>query len=164
MDPKLLADALTTFLAPALPFLVKGGEGVVRQAGKKLGEEGLGFAKKLWQKLRPKAEASQVVQVAAEEVAAAPEDADARENLSLQLRRILKADPELAAELAKMVEAAGPKITYQAALHDSGAIAQGPGAVAAGQGGIAVGGNVQGNISAGPARKGRGDREPADDD
>lgn len=163
MDPKLLADTLTTMLAPALPFLVKGGEDVVRQAGKKLGEEGLDLAKKLWGKLRPKAEASPVVQAAVDEVAATPDNADAQENLSLQLRRALKADPNLAAELERMIEAAGPRLSHQATVHGSGAIAQGPGAVAAGKGGIAVGGSVHGNLSMDRARA-RGDRGPEPDE
>ena len=37
MDFKQLADALTTFLAPALPALVSGGGELVKEAGKKLG-------------------------------------------------------------------------------------------------------------------------------
>jgi hypothetical protein len=36
MDPKLLADVVTIFLAPAMPYLVTGGKEVVRTAGKKL--------------------------------------------------------------------------------------------------------------------------------
>lgn len=154
MDP-MLADTLTTFLAPAMPYLIKGGEDLMKQVGKKLGEGGLELAKKLWQKLRPKADASPMAKGAAEEVAAAPDNPDARATLRLQLQKILEADPALAAELASMVEGAGVKTTYQAANYGSGSIAQGPGAVAAGEGGSAVGGSVHGDLHVGGGRKSR---------
>jgi hypothetical protein len=157
MDLKLLADALTTFLAPALPFLVTGGEEVVRKAGEKLSEEGLELAKKLWDRLRPKVEASPKAQGAAEEVAEEPGEADARAALRLQLRKILEADPGLAAELAALLDAAGAKAGPQAVVHGSGAIAQGAGAVAAGSGGIAAGRDVTGVGGASAVRGGSQD-------
>jgi len=46
---------------------------------------------------------------AAEEAAAEPDDPDAQAALRLQIRKILEADPALAAELARLVETAGPK-------------------------------------------------------
>jgi hypothetical protein len=76
--------------------------------------------------------------------------------MSRQLVKILEADPDLAAEMAKLLDSAGRGPSYQATLHGSGAIAQGAGAVAAGEGGVAVGGNVGGDVSAG--RTGRGTR------
>jgi len=152
MDLKLLADALTTFLAPAMPYLVTGGQEMVGKAGKKLSEEGLEVAKKLWGKLRPKVESASVAKAAADEVAKAPDDPESQETLSIQIRKILKADAALASELARLVEAAGPKTTYQAALYGTGAIAQGPGAVAAGAGGVAVGGSVHGDLLMGGDR------------
>lgn len=149
MDLKVLADAVTMFLAPALPFLVAGGEEAVRRAGKKVGEEGLEMAKKLWEKLRPKVETSPMAKGAAEEVATAPEDADARATLRLQIRKLLEADSDLASELAGLVEAAGGRGSQHAVVYGSGAIAQGPGAVAAGAGGFAVGGDVKGDLRVG---------------
>src|SRR5262249_23844430 len=98
----------------------------------------------------------------AADVAKAPDDGDARAALRLQLRKILEADPELASELARMVDTPGAKTRYQATLRGSGAIAQGPGAVAAGKGGVAVGGKVQGDLSVGRRRSGKNER--ADDD
>ncbi|HYO12314.1 MAG TPA: hypothetical protein VE685_03850 [Thermoanaerobaculia bacterium] len=146
MDVKLLADTLTLFLAPAMPYLVSGGEELVKAAGKAVGEGGLEMAKKLWARLRPKIEEKPAAAEAAQEVAKAPEDADAQGALRLQLRKILEADASLAAELAKLVEAAGPRETYFAQLHGSGAIAQGKGNVVAGAGGIAVGRDLKAGI------------------
>ena len=56
MDIKLLADALTALLAPAMPYLVSGGGELVQEAGRKLGEGGLDLLKTLWGKLRPRVE------------------------------------------------------------------------------------------------------------
>jgi len=154
MDAKLLADAVMTFLGPALPYLVTGGEKVVGWAGKKISEDGLEIAKKLWGKLRPKVEASPQAQEAVAEAVADPDDAALQGSLLVQIRKLLAADPELAEELARLLPPAGQTTTYQAANYGSGAIAQGPGAVAAGAGGIAVGGSVQGSVHTGGDRRG----------
>lgn len=158
MDLKLLADALVIALAPVLSHLMPGATEAVKAVGKKAGEEGFELGRKLWAKLHKPVEESPRALGAAEEVAEAPEDEDARAGLRRQLVKILEADPDLAAELDKLLESAGRGPSYQATLHGSGAIAQGPGAVAAGEGGVAVGGNVGGDVSAG--RRGRG--EPDD--
>jgi hypothetical protein len=155
MDLKLLADALVIALAPVLPHLVTGGTEAVKAAGKKVGEETFELGRKLWARLGKRVEESPRALGAAEEVAEAPEDGDARAGLRRQLVKILEADPELASEVAKLLDSAGRGTSYQAYLQGSGAIAQGPGAVAAGEGGVAVGGSVTGDVSAG--RPGRGD-------
>lgn len=143
MDLKILADALTTFLAPAMPYLVSGGTELVKEAGEAVKEGGLEVAKKLWARLRPKVEEKPAAAEAVQEVAKAPEDPDARAALRLQIRKVLEEDASLAAELAKLVEAAGPRQTWSAELHGSGAIAQGQGNVVAGAGGIAAGRDVK---------------------
>lgn len=149
MDLKLLADALVMTLAPVLPYLIAGGTEAVKAAGEKVGEGAVEAGRKLWAKLRKPVEESPRALGAAEEVAEAPDDADARAGLRRQLLKILEADPDLASELAKLVDPAGGGTSYQATLQGSGAIAQGQGAVAAGSGGVAVGGSVTGNVSTG---------------
>jgi hypothetical protein len=141
MDPKTLADALTTLLAPALPFLLRGGTELVEEAGKTLGEEGVALVRKLWGKLRSKVEEKPATAEAAVDVARAPEDADALAALRLQLRKLLEAEPVLTAELARLVETA-PQL--QAEVHGSGTVVQGHGNVVAGPGGIAAGRDVRG--------------------
>jgi hypothetical protein len=140
MDPKLLADALTTLLAPALPFLLSGGTELVEEAGKKLGEEGVTLVRKLWGKLRFKVEEKPTLVEAAVEVSRTPEDAAALDTLRLQLRKLLEAEPVLAAELARLVETA-PQ--FQAEVHGAGTVVQGSGNVVAGPGGIAAGRDVR---------------------
>ncbi|HEX6865099.1 MAG TPA: hypothetical protein VF414_19870 [Thermoanaerobaculia bacterium] len=144
MDIKLLADALVITLAPAMPYLVSGGTELVKKAGETIKEEGLELAKKLWARLRPKVEEKPIAEAAAKELAKAPEDSDAREALSSQLRKVLEGDASLAAELAKLLEAAGPRQTWTANLQGSGTIVQGQGNVAAGAGGIAAGRDING--------------------
>jgi len=78
--------------------------------------------------------------------------------LGAKLPVLLPLAAALAAELTRLVEAAGQKTAYQAAVYGSGAIAQGPGAVAAGSGGVAVGGSVHGDLLLG------GDRPPGPSD
>ena len=141
MDPKLLADALVTMLAPALPFLVSGGKELVEEAGKALNVE---LIKKLWGRLCSRVEEKPAAAEAAQDVARAPEDTDALAALRLQLRKILESDPALAAELDQLRKAAGPPITYQGMVQGSGTLVQGNGNVAAGAGGIAAGRDVVG--------------------
>lgn len=149
MDLKLLADALTIFLAPALPYLMAGGTEAVKAAGKKVGEEGAEMAGKLWDLLRGTVKENPRAQGAAAEVAEAPDDADAQAGLRRQLLKILEADPTLATEVAKLLDSAGRGPAANATVVGDGAIAQGQGAVAAGKGGVAVGGDVTGDISVG---------------
>lgn len=146
MDLKLLADALVITLEPVLPYLITGGTEAVKATGKKVGDEAFELGRKLWARLQKPVEESPRALAAAEEVAEALDDADARGGLRRQLLKLLEADPGLASELAKLLDSAGT--SNQAYNHGSGAIAQGPGAVAAGEGGIAVGGSVTGNVSA----------------
>lgn len=143
MDPKILADALTTFLTPAMPYLVSGGGELVKEAGETLSEKAPEWIKGLWAKLRPKVEEKPAAAEAVQDVAKAPEDVDAQAALRIQLRKILEADSSFAAEVAKLIEAAGPKTSYQAELHGSGAIAQGTDNVVAGAGGMAAGGSIK---------------------
>ncbi|HEX6900979.1 MAG TPA: hypothetical protein VF789_14745 [Thermoanaerobaculia bacterium] len=153
MDLKLLADALVIALAPVLPHLMTGGTEAVKAVGKKVGEETFELGQKLWAKLRKPVEESPRALAAAEEVAEDPKNDDFRAGLRGHLAKILEADPDLASELKKLLDAAGPSTTHQAYLQGSGAIAQGRGAVAAGEGGVAVGGSVTGEVSAGRGKR-----------
>jgi hypothetical protein len=120
MDLKLLADAVTEFLAPAMPYLVAGGQEMVAKAGKTLKEDGWEIAQKLWGKLRPKVDASSPAKNAADVVAKLPDEPDARAGLRLQIRMILETDAALAAELTRLVKEAETKTAYQAAVYGSG--------------------------------------------
>ena len=53
--------ALTSFLAPILPFLLKGGEEAAQEVGKEIGLDAWEKAKAIWSKLKPKIEAKKAV-------------------------------------------------------------------------------------------------------
>ena len=65
MDPQLPAQ-LAQFLAPYLPYLVKGvklaGQEAAKKLGEKASEQGFDHAKALWDKLRCKKNVEQVAQ------------------------------------------------------------------------------------------------------
>lgn len=149
MDVGIIASALVATLSPILRKLLRiGGEKAAEAIGEKAGEGVLG---KIWELIRPKVDAKAGAPEAAREVAENPDDADAREELEMHLKRILAANQELAVEVAKLLEQAKASgVTQTASLHGDGSIAQaaGPGAraTAAGKGGVAVGGSVYGSL------------------
>lgn len=130
MDIPALAQGITTFLAPFLPYLVKAGEKAAEETGKKLGAEAWEHAKTLWAKLRPKVEAKPAAQEAANDLAANPQDEDAQAALRLQLKKLLAEDTTLAGEVARVWEEAK---------------AAGVTVIASGNSSVAIGGNVSGS-------------------
>jgi len=104
MDPVSLATAITGFLAPLLPYLLKGGEKAAEEVGKKFGGAVWDRAAALWARLRPRLEARPASQEAIQEVAKAPDDQAAQGALNLQVRKILAEDSELAQEVARWLE------------------------------------------------------------
>ena len=118
-------SGLSGFLAPFLPYLVQRGEELGEEAARTLGAGAWGFAKRIWERLRPKVEEKPAAAEAAGDVAAAPDDQRALGAFELQLEKLLAADAELAAAIQQLL-----------------AEAQQAGVVASGEGSIAVGGSV----------------------
>jgi hypothetical protein len=114
VEVQTVVNQVVAFLAPYLPHLLKAGERVVEETGKKLGENALDHAKALWAKLRPKVEAKPAALEAAQDVVAAPRDEDAQASLRSQLKKLLSEDETLAAEVARLwqeAERAGVTVT-----------------------------------------------------
>lgn len=110
-----LASELARILGPSLPYLVETG----KKAGDKVvGEAAFAGAKKVWKKLRGKVEEKPEAVEAVRDLAEDPEDLDLQAAVRVQLKKILAADSDFAEELAKLLEAAGPKQT--ANTHGSG--------------------------------------------
>jgi hypothetical protein len=133
-----LAQDVTALLVPLLPYLKEAGGKVAEAVTHKLEASVWERAKALWGKLRPRVEAKESGREAVAKVIERPADSRARGALELQLEEMLAADAGFASEIAKLLEAVGPRAAW-AHLVGDGAIAQGPGAVAAGKGGIAAG-------------------------
>lgn len=123
--------ALTAFLAPLLPHLMKVSDKVLDR----IGAEAVEFAERIWHKLRGKVELKDAAREAAEDVAHNPDDEDLRTVLRVQLKKLLAEDATLAAEVSK--------------LWDEAMAAGAPGAVttvtASGAGSIAIGRDVSGS-------------------
>jgi len=98
------AAQIVQFLAPYLPYLLKGGKLAAKKAFEKMGEqfseEAWDQAKALWGKLRARIRARPAAQKAVQEAAAAPNNPDAQAALRRQVGELLAEDPALAAEVA----------------------------------------------------------------
>lgn len=141
MDPNAMAGAAASFL---MPYLVKFGKNLADQAVENLPEQ----VQNLWKMIRAKMEGKPAAQGAAQELAEKPDDPDNQEAFLLQLKKLLKEDPDFTQNLESLL-----KILAESELgKDKGVINLGSGAAAtggstaAGAGGIAVGGNVGGSI------------------
>jgi hypothetical protein len=97
MDPNIveLAQKISAFLLPLLPYLLKVGDKAAEEVGKKIGGEGWERAKALWDKLRRKKNVEQVAQTAA----ALPDNQALREALREEIARALTEDPALREEV-----------------------------------------------------------------
>lgn len=120
--------ALTAFLAPFVPFLVKGAETLAAEVGQTLGKDALEHAKTLWRRLRPRVEEDPAASAAAAKVAERPQDERARGALELALEDLLRADPELARDVAELWRQVPPGVV-----------------AAVGERAVAVGGSVTGS-------------------
>lgn len=113
-----LAASLTAFLAPFIPYLVKGGEMAAAEVGKNTGAHVWEKTQVIWNKLWSRMESNPAAAAAIADLAATPSNFDARTQLQLQLREILAADPALARELAALMAAAGQPAVYSSPARD----------------------------------------------
>ncbi|MEN8167000.1 MAG: hypothetical protein ABFR65_05910 [Pseudomonadota bacterium] len=140
---------LTTLIAPALPYLVKGGEKLAEMTAEKIGGAAPELIKRIWERLRGAVDKSPAAKEIVADLAESPDDEGYQVAFQSQLKKILEKDEDLARQLAELLQEAKQQTNYHAELHGNGAIAQGENAVAAGKGGVAVGGDVHGGISIG---------------
>ena len=121
-----LAQKISAFLLPLLPYLLKVGDKAAEEVGKKIGGEGWERAKALWEKLRRKKAVEQVAQTAA-----LPDNQALRDALREEIARALQEDGALREEVARLwgeAEAAGVTVT------------------ASGDRSVAIGGDVSGSV------------------
>jgi hypothetical protein len=96
--------ALTAFLTPFLPFLIKFGEKSAESVASKVGEDSWNKAKKVWDKLHPKIEAKEDAKVAAEQVAAKPDSKARQAVFQEELETLLKENPDLVEAITKIFQ------------------------------------------------------------
>ncbi len=99
VDISQLVQGLTNFLAPFMPYLVTAGQAVAGDIGNAAWEQ----AQKIWSKLHPKVVAKPAALEAAQDVAAQPDNPDARAALRQQLAKLLADDPALVSELQALL-------------------------------------------------------------
>lgn len=143
--------ALTAFLSPFLPFLLKLGEKAAEKATEsaagKFGEASWAKAQAVWNKLSPKVDAKESAKEAAVDVANAPEDEDLQVVLKIQLKKLLAQDEALANAIAQILQEDGSVGTpgTQIVQNVTGDRSQVIGQVTGGQ----VFGNVEGSVTNG---------------
>ncbi len=124
----VLSTQVVAALAPFLPQLLGAGRALAEGATGELEGAGGGLARALWARLSARIEGRPAAREAAGDAARQPDDADVRASLRVQLKKLLAEDPDLASELARLLEAGvasrGARTTV---------IAGGRGAVAAGR-------------------------------
>lgn len=119
--------AITAFLAPFLPSLVKAGEKVAEKAADAVGDKAFEYAKALWEKLKPGVDAKPAAKEAAEEVAAHPDDEKAIGALEIQLRKLLENDSGLVDDLARIWQEAKAANVVQVTVSGDRAVGIGGG-------------------------------------
>ncbi|HKP54950.1 MAG TPA: hypothetical protein VJ183_20130 [Chloroflexia bacterium] len=102
MDISQMAQEVTRFLLPFMPFLLKMGEASASEAAKKFGAAAWDKAQSLWSKLRPHAEAQPAAKEALQDSADMPGDTDAEAALRLQIKKLLSNNPTLADEINEL--------------------------------------------------------------
>jgi hypothetical protein len=104
--------ALTAFISPFLPFLVKLGDKATAKATEtisgKFGEAAWTKAQAIWERLSPKVEGKESAKEAVIDVANNPEDQELRVVLKRQLQKILEQDEDLANAIAQILQADAP--------------------------------------------------------
>ncbi len=133
-DIPALVTAVWSALQPLLPVIAaKGAEEIGKRA-----------AGEVWEAVKKKFESRPAAQETLADLLETPQDGDVQAAFRVQLKKLLEADPAFAAEISRLLRAAGEGV-YFAHQSGNGAIAQGPGAKAVGAGGVMIGGNVSGS-------------------
>jgi hypothetical protein len=101
VDYATLAIGASTFLAPFLPYLVKGGEEAAKEAGKRFGTAAWERAQGLWGRLSPEVETRPAAREAVQDASATPDKEQVRAALAWQLEKLLAEDQVLAETVAK---------------------------------------------------------------
>ena len=94
---------VTAVLAPALPYLLRTGDQLASQAADRLGEHTWKLATRLWERLADAVRGRPAAEEVMQDVAANPQDADARAALTYQVRKLVQEDPELGAALEELI-------------------------------------------------------------
>jgi len=97
-----LALAVTTFLAPLLPYVMIGTNKAAEEAAKKLGSDVWEKGKDLWGKLYSKENPE--LKEAAGNMTISPNDTETKEAFTQEVQKSLENDPDLAKEIESLMK------------------------------------------------------------
>ncbi len=104
MDHSTIANEVTAYLTPFVPYLLEAGKYAAGAAAKKFGESAWNGAQALWQKLRSKMDDKPGLRDALEDLGKSPTDEDLQVAARVQVRKTLAADLEFADELGRILD------------------------------------------------------------
>ena len=126
-------DLLVSQIGPlATAAVAKWGESALTKAEETAATESVKLGQRLLARLFSRAKAKEPVKAAVADLAAAVDDPDFQAALRAQLKKVLREDSELAAELSAMLAAAGPTAAERGIViggDNSGIASSGDGAV-----------------------------------
>lgn len=93
-------------LAPLLPHLLKAGDKAVETVGAKVGEKVRAWGQKLWERLKPKAEANLFAKRALDKAARTPDSEDVKAALRSEVEELLTGDDSLAKAISALLDGA----------------------------------------------------------
>jgi hypothetical protein len=97
-----LAETVTDFLEPVIPYLIIGSKKAAEEAGKKVGPDVWEIKKRLWEKLLSRKWPE--LEVAARDVVIAPSDPEVKQVLIQEIIRSFENNPDLAREVLFLIE------------------------------------------------------------
>jgi hypothetical protein len=97
-----LAETVTYFLEPVIPYLIIGSKKADEEAGKKVGPDVWEIKKRLWEKLL--STEWHELEVAAKDVVIAPSDPEVKQVLIQEIIRSFENNPDLAREVLFLIE------------------------------------------------------------
>ena len=97
-----LAEKVTYFLEPVIPYLIIGSKKAAEEAGKKVGPDVWEIKKRLWEKLLSTEWLE--LEAAAKDVVIAPSDPEVKQVLIQEIIRSFENNPDLAREVLFLIE------------------------------------------------------------
>lgn len=97
-----LAQKVTDFIEPAIPYLIIGSKKAAIEAGKKVGPEIWEIKKNLWKKLCSRERSE--LKGAAGDLVVAPSDSEVKQVFVQEVVKLLEQDPDLAIEISRFME------------------------------------------------------------
>ncbi len=101
MDEQLMS-AIANYIIPFVPYLVKAGEALAEEAGKKIAGDSWNGIKGIWDKLRPGVDSKVSLKEVVSDLASNPNDDDLKGAFRSQFKKLLLEDPSIAAEIEKL--------------------------------------------------------------